>query len=170
MNPIWGSKSYLLWKQALYILCSQAKQQQWVKLTLKYWNLAKAAHVRNYIRLSDVSTSPKKSFPQHKWTWFHIFSFLLLICYSYICVKERAGWCETAERQAHSSQSASLHFSRALHFSLGYLFQTWIHAHTLRSITSKPYYTETVLHCHSIGKNTGWFWMERTRVHTPIWL
>jgi len=48
MNPIWGSKSYLLWKQALYILCSQAKQQQWVKLTLKYWNLAKAAHVRNY--------------------------------------------------------------------------------------------------------------------------
>lgn len=62
----------------------------------------------------------------------YIFSFIAYVLFfvMHICVKERAGWCETDERQAHSSQSASLYFSRALHFSLGHLFQTWIHTRT----------------------------------------
>lgn len=56
-----------------------------------------------------------------------------LVCYSLLCasmheIKSRLVWARW--KTGHSHQSASLHFSRAFHFSLGHLSQTRIHART----------------------------------------
>lgn len=127
MDPIWVDKSYLLLKQALYVLHSQKKQHQGVKVTLGHWKSHKSSICKNLykaFRLEPCLQGQRKVF--HSATGQGSVR-VFVVC---ICVKERAGWCETTEREAHSSQSASLHFSRALHFSLGHLSQTRIRERT----------------------------------------
>ncbi len=93
---------------------------------------------------------------------------VLLCCVLFFCWvhlwKERAGWCELAEKR----QSASLHFSRAFHFSLGHLSQTRIHAHSAPLLRSRITQNRASLPFN--WKKHSWFWMKRTRVRTPDWV